>query len=273
MATTIAQMTISFGLVSIPVTVAAATESRSVGLHQVHARDGARVRQRRICEAEGVEVPWDEVARGYAAPDGRVVVLTDEDLADLPLPTAAKTIEVLGFVPSESVDPLLLDRPYYLGAATIAAARPYVLLREVLTESGLVGVARWALRTRESLVLLRVRGHVLVAHTLLWPEEVREPAGLAPPELQPSEREMDMARLLLEQLADTFNWDDQHDEYRHALEQVVQAKLAETEPPHAPGARVIPTEVVDLMAALEASVESARAGRSSGREEPTRDGD
>lgn len=147
--------------------------------------------------------PWDEVARGYEAPDGRVVILSDTDLADLSVPTAPCTIDVIRFVPAGDVDPLLLDRAYYLSADG-PAGRPYRLLRDALAENGLVGVARWVLRTRESLALLRVRDDVLVIHTLLWPEEVRPTSGLAPEVPAPDLREMEMARTLLEQLTAEF---------------------------------------------------------------------
>lgn len=206
MATTVARMSISFGLVSVPTLVSAATEPRSTGLHYVHASDGARIQQRRYCSSEGIEVPWDQVARGWEAADGRVVVLTDEDLADLPLQVASKTIEVLCFLPGADVDPVLFDKAYYLSPDGRAAARSYILLRDALEESGLVGVARWTLRTRESLALLRVRGDVLVVQSLLWAEEVRPTEGLAPDAPAPTQRERDMARTLLEQLTEEFEW-------------------------------------------------------------------
>ncbi|WP_331726891.1 Ku protein [Streptomyces sp. NBC_00280] len=249
---TIVRMSITFGLVNIPVTVHAATEQRSTGLKQVHAKDGSRIRLRRYCDAEGVEVPYVEVVRGFEASDGRVVVLTDEDLSDLPLPTA-RAIEVLGFVPAETVDPVALDRAYFLGASGLEG-RPYVLLREALAESGLVGIARMVLRTRESLAVLRVRDDVLCLQGLLWPDEVRPTTGLAPDAPAPRPQELRMARTLMDQLTEDFRWDEQHDEYREALERVVTAKLEGIEPPHAPAAQVLPGRVVDLMAMLQASV-------------------
>lgn len=263
MPTTIAKMLISFGLVSLPVSVVAATESRSTGLRYVHVSDGSRIRNRRVCEAEDVEVPWSEVARGYEVGDGRVVVLTDADLADLPMPTT-KTIDVLGFVPADTLDPLAFDNSYYLTTQQ-ASAKPYALLREALRESGLVGIAKMALRagSRESLALLRVRDDVLAMQTLLWPDEVRPTAGLAPeaPEIRP--QEVQMAQVLLEQLSQDFRWEDQRDAYREALTEVIEARLAGLEPPHAPAAPVMESEVVDLMAVLEASVNAARSKRNS----------
>ncbi|MEV7470869.1 Ku protein [Streptomyces kronopolitis] len=143
MAQTIAKRTITWGLVSIPVTVHAATAPHSVPLHQVHTRcGGGRIRLRRVCEREGgVEVPYEEVTRGYDAGDGRVVVLSEDDLADLPLPASPRAIEVLAFVAADRIDPLLVHQPYYLGLGDPSTARPYAFLRDAMHESGLAAVA------------------------------------------------------------------------------------------------------------------------------------
>ncbi|MBM4796053.1 Ku protein [Streptomyces sioyaensis] len=260
----IARLHITFGLVSIPVSVHAATERQAVPLHQVHARDGARIRQRRICEAEGTEVPLDEVARGYEAPDGRTVVLSDSDLADLPLPSM-RAIEVVGFLPAGDVDPIALDRPYYLGVEG-AGTRPYRLLRDAMADSGLVGVARMALRGRERLVVLRVRDDVIVAQVLLWPDEIRAADGLVEPAPEPRRQELQMAQTLMQSLSEDFRLDDQRDHYREALDEVVTAKLAGQEPPHAPAARAGP--VVDLMEMLQESVRAAQEARSTAQKTP-----
>ncbi|UQA97125.1 non-homologous end joining protein Ku [Streptomyces halobius] len=167
MAQTIAKRTITWGLVTIPVTVHAATAPHPVPLHQVHTRcGGGRIRLRRVCEREGVDVPFDQVARGYDAGDGRVVVLSEDDLADLPLPTSPRAIEVLAFVAADRIDPLLLHKPYYLGSDP-TTARPYALLRDAMHESSLAAVVRVALRNRESLALLRARGETIAMQTLL----------------------------------------------------------------------------------------------------------
>jgi DNA end-binding protein Ku len=265
---TIARMAISWGLVSIPVTVHAATVAgHRLPLHQVHTRcGGGRVRQRRYCEREGVDVPWDEVARGYESPDGRVVILSDSDLADLPLP-AARAIEVLAFVADDAVDPLLADRPYWLGvdsAAGAVAVRPYALLREAMRKARQVAVAKVALRTRESLALLHVRGRVLGMQTLLWPNELRPSDDIDVPEtLPPRPQELQMAQSLMSAVSEDFRLEEQTSDYQVALERVVAAKLEGIEPPHAPQP---PAAAADLMATLERSVEAARARR--GRPEP-----
>ncbi|WP_051877051.1 Ku protein [Streptomyces natalensis] len=167
MVQTIARLSITWGLVTIPVTVHAATAPHSLPLHQVHARcGGGRIRLRRVCEREGVEVPYEQVARGWDAGDGRVVVLSEDDLADLPLPSSPRTIDVLAFISADRIDPLLLHKPYYLGTDP-AVTRPYALLRDAMYESGLAAVVRVALRSRESLALLRPRGQIIAMQTLL----------------------------------------------------------------------------------------------------------
>ncbi|MEE1927367.1 Ku protein [Streptomyces sp. TRM 70351] len=262
---------ISFGLVSIPIQLYGATENHSVGFHQIHtAHDcGGRIRYRKVCEIEEVEVPSDEIGKGFTAEDGRTVVLTDEDMASLPLPTA-RTIEILSFLPAEDIDPIQLDRAYYMGAETAAAAKPYVLLREALQRSGKAAVAKFALRGRESLGLLRALEDTLVLHTMLWPDEVRSAGGLAPAEdVSVRDAELDMATTLMDSLGD-LDWDDLHDEYRHAVEELVDAKLEGREPAEvaaAPGGG----KVIDLMAALENSVAAAREARD-GKDGAAQDG-
>src|SRR5215467_11428370 len=162
---------ISFGLVMIPIRLYAATEHRDVSFRQVHREDGGRIRFRRVCSIDGEEVPYSDVAKGYELPDGEMVVLTEEDLADLPLPTA-HSIEVLHFSPAEQLDPIMWERSYYTEPEP-KGTRAYALLRDALERSGMVAVARVALRNRESLAVLRSRDGVLVLVTLLWPDEIR----------------------------------------------------------------------------------------------------
>src|SRR5215470_15478769 len=162
---------ISFGLVMIPVRLYAATEQKDIAFRQVHRADGGRIRFRRFCSVDGEEVPYEDVVKGYELPTGEMVILDDEDLADLPLPTT-KSIEVLHFAPAEQLDPILFNRSYYV-EPEVAGARAYVLLRDALEQSGRIAIAQVALRQRESLATLRSRDGVLVLETLLWPDEVR----------------------------------------------------------------------------------------------------
>ncbi|MFE7524648.1 Ku protein [Kitasatospora sp. NPDC057542] len=256
---TIARLSISFSLVSIPVNVYAATERHAVPLHQVHAADGGRIRNRRVCELDGTEVPYEEVARGYEAPDGRTVVLTHDDLADLPLATT-REIKVLGFLDAARVDPVNYDKAYYLGPSNPAGARPYALLRHAMLEASQVAVARVAIRTRECLAVLRVRENVIVLQTLLWPDEIRSAADIAPKGVQLRPTEVQLARTLMDAITEDFHIEAEHDEYTHALEQVVEARLAGTEPPHAPESRVLPPggTALDLIAVLERALTDAQ---------------
>ncbi|MFD3452791.1 Ku protein [Streptomyces sp. NPDC058691] len=238
---------VSFGLVTLPVQLFSATDEHGAGFHQVHARDGSRIRHRRVCESEDVEVPQSEIARGWERPDGRTVVLLDEDLAALPLPTR-KTVDVLGFVDERDVDPVLYAKPYWVGPAGEQGQRPYALLVEALARHGAVAVAKVTLRTRERLAVLRPRRGMLVLHTLLWPEEIREPDDLSSA-APVTEREVQLAEMLMEQLAGV-DIEDLHDEYAAALEQLVAAKMNGTEVDEP----AEPVPAVDLMAALEASI-------------------
>ncbi|MFE9335354.1 Ku protein [Streptomyces sp. NPDC007063] len=255
--------TISFGLVSIPIKVVAATENHGVSFHQVHTADQGRIRYRKVCELDEEEVPREEIGRGFETEEGRTVLLTDDDMAALPLPTA-KTVEILGFVPAEEIDPIQLDRSYYLAADGKRADKPYVLLREALKRSGKVAVAKLALRARESLGMLRVYEDALALHTMLWPDEIRSVSGVAPEEeVTVRDAELDLADTLMETLGE-LDWGDLRDEYREALEELVRAKAEGAEP--APEELRRRTEagggkLVDLMSVLERSVQEARGGQ------------
>ncbi|MGA5817967.1 Ku protein [Kitasatospora sp. NPDC094028] len=253
--------TISFGLVSIPVHLYSATQEHDVPLHQVHAKDGGRVRMKRYCEREEAEIPYAEIAKGYESPDGRTVTLTDEDLADLPLPSK-KVIDVLAFVEAGEIDPLMFSKAYYVGVADKAAAKPYALLRDALVESGRIAVTKIALRTRESPAVLRVHEGTLVLQTCIWPDEVRPAAGIAPEEdVTVRPQELKMARSLMDTLSEDFDLSQLHDDYQEALQQVVSARLEGVELPHEEEAGEAPDNVIDLMEALRSSLKQARGGR------------
>ncbi|HEX5741657.1 MAG TPA: Ku protein [Pilimelia sp.] len=257
---------VSFGLVSISVKLYSATEEKDIRFHQVHAVDGGRIRYKRTCQTCGEEVSYDEIAKGYDAGGGEIVILTDDDFADLPLSTS-RAIDVLQFVPAEQVDPILYAKAYYLEPDG-AAAKPYVLLREALADSARVAIVKVALRQREQLATLRVREGVLVLNTMLWPDEVRAPAfGFLEDDHSVRPQELAMAASLVESMVGEFTPEEYTDDYRAALQQVIDAKLAgrEVVQPEAPEAA--PAPAIDLMAALKASVERAKAARG---EEPTR---
>src|SRR5438309_1987156 len=191
---------ISFGLVTIPVKLYSATEQRDVSFHQVHREDGGRVKFKRVCSVDGEEVPYADVAKGYELPTGDMVVLTDEDFADLPL-TTSRRIDVLQFVPADQVDPILFNKSYYL-EPDAAGAKPYVLLRDALERSGKVAIVKIALRQRESLATLRVRDGVFVLEMMLWPDEIREPQfGFLDDDIDVRPQELSKAESLIDTLS------------------------------------------------------------------------
>ncbi|WP_455770774.1 non-homologous end joining protein Ku [Streptomyces canus] len=259
---------ISFGLVSIPIKLVNATESHSISFRQIHTEDGGRVRYRKVCELEDREISQAEIGKGYEDADGTIIPITDEDLAHLPLPTT-KTIEIVAFVPGDRIDPLQMDAAYYLQAGGAPAAKPYTLLREALKRSKKVAIAKFALRGRERLGMLRVVEDAIALHGLLWPDEVRAPEGLAPDtKVTVSDKELDLADALMDTLGE-IDLDELHDEYREALEEVVAAKAAGEAPPETPE-RVKGGKVLDLMAALEKSVRDAKESRGEESGEVTR---
>jgi DNA end-binding protein Ku len=251
---------VSFGLVTIPVKLYGATEEKDISFRQVHAADGGRIRYKRVCEVCGEEVPFTEIAKGYESADGRVAILEAEDFADLPA-VSGKTVDVVQFVDVEEIDPTYFDRTYFLEAEN-TGAKPYVLLRQALAETGKAAVVKVALRSRETLALIRPVGDVLRMHTMLWPDELRDSGFAAPTEeVKVSDAEVGMARMFIEQLSGVFDPGQFTDTYREALEQVIGAKLDGVELPAAAEEAPQQAQVVDLVAALRASVEAAKARR------------
>ncbi|MFF5016982.1 Ku protein [Streptomyces sp. NPDC001165] len=250
---------ISFGLVSIPIKLVNATESHSISFRQIHTEDGGRIRYRKVCELEDREVSGAEIGKGYEDADGTIIPISDEDLSHLPIPTA-RTIEIVAFVPADRIDPLQMDAAYYLAAGGAPAAKPYTLLREALKRNNKVAIAKYALRGRERLGMLRVIGDAIAMHGLLWPDEVRAPEGVAPDvDVTVRDKELDLADALMDTLGEV-ELEDLHDEYREALEEVIAAKAAGETPPEAPEPAA-GGKVLDLMAALEKSVRAARESR------------
>lgn len=250
---------ISFGLVSIPIKLVNATESHAISFRQIHTEDNGRIRYRKVCELEEREVTQAEIGKGYEDADGTIIPITDEDLSHLPIPTA-RTIEIVAFVPGDRIDPLQMDAAYYLAASGAPAAKPYTLLREALKRSNKVAIAKYALRGRERLGMLRVVGDAIAMHGLLWPDEVRAPEGVAPDvDVTVRDKELDLADALMDTLGEV-DLADLHDDYRDALEEVIAAKASGETPPEAP-APAAGGKVLDLMAALENSVRAARESR------------
>jgi len=252
---------VSFGLVSVPVKLYAATESHDISFRQVHAKDGGRIKYQRVCSIDGEEVAYADIAKGYETDDGQVVVLDDDDFAELPA-SSSREISVEKFVPSSQVDPMWLEKSYYLEPDK-AAAKPYALLREALKEADRVAIVTVSIRTRMTTAVLRVRDDVIVMQTMLWPDEVRKPdfAGLDATEHAAKPQELKMARLLVETLAGDYDPSEYDDDYANAVEALVKAKLegGEVKAPAEP--KKTTGEVVDLLAALQRSVDAAKSSR------------
>jgi DNA end-binding protein Ku len=251
---------ISFGLVTIPVKLYSATEAKDVSFHQVRRSDGSRIKYKRVAAVDGEEVAYGDIAKGYELSSGETVVLTDDDFKDLPL-TTSRAIDVLQFVPLEEVDPIYFEKSYYLEPDK-AGTKPYVLLRDALEQSGKVAVVKIALRNRESLATLRVRDGVFVLETMLWPDEVRVPDfGFLDEEVEVRPQELAMAGSLIETLSGDFEPGEYKDGYREALQAVIEAKVEGREVVQPAQDQPTSGTVVDLMAALRASVAAAKEQR------------
>lgn len=251
---------IAFGLVNVPVKVYTATEDHDIRFHQVHAKDGGRIKYDRVCTVCGQSVQFADIDKAYESPEGDRVVLTDEDLAKLPV-AEKHEIPVLQFVPAEQIDPILFDRSYYLEPDS-TTPKAYVLLAKTLEQEDRVAVVHFTLRQKTRLATLRVREGVLVLQTLLWPDEVRAvdfPAldGAA----EPRSQEISMARTLVESMSDDFEPDEYTDEYQIELKKLLDEAIADGSGTVTKREETAPAgtdaEVVDLVAALQRSLEAS----------------
>jgi len=256
---------ISFGLVNVPVKVYSATEDHDISLHQVHDKDGGRIRYQRKCEVCGKIVKYENIAKAYD--DGEhTVVLSAEDMASLPA-ERSREIEVVEFVPTDQIDPMLFDRSYYLEPDS-SSPKAYVLLRRTLEQTDRTAIVRFALRQKTRLAALRTRGDVLVVQTLLWDDEIREANFPSLDEsVRISSKELELSGALVESFADDFTPDRFVDEYQVELRKLIDEKIEkgdaidteETfgEAPEKEGEG----EVIDLMEALRQSVDRSRKAK------------
>lgn len=260
---------LAFGLVNVPVKVYSATEDHDVSFHQVHAEDGGRIRYQRRCEVCGEVVTYDQIAKAYDSEDGQRVILTDEDFATLPA-QAKHEIEVLQFVPNEQIDPILLDKSYYLEPDS-RSPKAYALLRRTLEETDRTAIVHFALRNKTRLAALRVRDDVLVVQTMIWPDEVRA-AEFAALDEQPdiSDKELAMSASLVESMAEDFDASAFTDDYTAQLRQLIDDKLTGGESFTAVETEDEPTDVVDLVAALRKSVEERKKAREAAKKAATK---
>lgn len=256
---------VTFGLVNVPVKVYSAIEDHDISLHQVHDEDGGRIRYQRICEIDGKPVAYADIDRAYVDDDGQTVVLTKKDLEALPA-EKSREIDVVEFVPTEQIDLMMLDRPYYLEPDS-KSPKAYVLLRKTLEQTDRTAIVRFTLRQKTRLAALRVRGDVLVLQTLLWADEVREAAFPALDEdVKISAKELELASSLVDSYSSDFEPESFVDEYQKELRILIDAKIeagetfdvSETFAEDGDGTG---GEVIDLMEALRASVERTKAAR------------
>jgi DNA end-binding protein Ku len=249
---------ISFGLVTIPVRVYGATEEKSLRFHQLHAPDGGRIRYKRVCSVDGEEVDWSEIVKGYEYEKDHYVTLTDEELASLPV-TSAKAIEIERFVDVDQIDPIFFQKSYYV-VPEATGLKAYQLLREAMADDDKVAVAKVAFREKEHLATLRLRDNVFVLETMYWPDEIRAADfDVLDEQVQVRPQEVRMARSLIESLSSDFEPEEFRDTYREALEELVAKKVQGEEITYSEEAE--PSKVVDLMEALRASVEAAKADK------------
>jgi DNA end-binding protein Ku len=252
---------ISFGLVNIPVKLYSAVSRKTVHFNQLDARTNTRIKQKRVSTDDGAEVPYEQIVKGYELASGAYVVVTDDELAALD-PKALRTIDIDEFVDLVDIDPIFYDSPYYL--APDKAAKPYALLAEAMNDAGKVGIAHFVMRTKQYLAAVRPKDGVLMLSTMVYADELNATDEI--PELTElddvdiSSKELDMARQLVESLSVDFEPEKFHDDYREAVLGLIERKAAGEEVV-APAAAAEPEKVIDLMAALEASVAAAKEAR------------
>jgi DNA end-binding protein Ku len=250
---------IVFGMVSVPVQLFKATETHAgPRFHQVHEKDGGRIRLKRFCETEDKEVPYREIAKGYETEDDEQLILTSKDFEALPIPSK-NIIDVQAFVDAGTFDPMQYESAYYVGLGKRSPGKPYALLREAMREDGKVAVAKVTLTSRESLAVLRVVDDLLVLHTMLWPDEVRPARGIEPPaDEKLHANELRMAQSLMQQMSEGFTVADLRDEYREAVEALIEAKLTGGEAAMEPRPKPV-SNVVDITELLQRSIDAQKA--------------
>jgi DNA end-binding protein Ku len=246
---------ISFGLVTIPVSVYPATEEKTLRFNQLHDEDGGRIRYKRVCEKDGEEVSFEHIVKGYEVEKDHYVVLTDEEFEAVPV-ASSRAIDIVQFVDMDEIDPVLYKKSYYL-IPEPTGAKAYALLREAMKEDDRVGIAKVSFRDKEHIAALRFKEDAFVLETMFWPDEIRQAEfGEADVDVDVRSTELEMARQLIDSLTAAWNPEEYADAYREALLQIVEAKLngqeievVEPEPT---------AKVVDLMEALKASVAAAK---------------
>ncbi len=254
---------ISFGLVNVPVKLYSAVSKKTVRFHQLHDKDGVRIQQKRVCPADGEEVAYEHIVKGYEITPDQYVIVEPGELEAIE-PRKTKTIDIEDFVDQSDIDPIYYDHPYYLMPGT-GAAKPYKLLVDAMEDAGKVGIARVVIRQKEQLVALRPADGVLAMSTMNFADEVVDTDRFddAPgDEVETSKRELDMAKQLIESLSSDWEPDRYRDTYRERVLELIEQKAEGKEIAVQPVEE--PQPVPDLMAALEASVKAARQDKAKG---------
>jgi DNA end-binding protein Ku len=255
---------ISFGMVTIPVKLYTATEQKDVRFRLLHKTDGAPIEEKRFCTADGKEVAWEDLVRGYQVGKDEYVVLDPEEIEEAK-PESASTIDIGDFVELTEIDPIYFEKSYFL-EPTDVGAKPFSLLKRALEETGRIAIARVVIRTKERLATIRAYDDTLVLETMYWPDEIRSTGALDLPEGKRAEvraKELEMARSLVENLSDRFRPEEYRDEYRVALQELIERKMAGEE--RSAKRRKPEPKVVDLMEALQASVAASKRGKRDGK--------
>src|SRR3954469_8633018 len=247
---------ISFGLVNVPVKLYSAVSKKTVRFHQLHDKDGVRIQQKRVCPADGEEVAYEHIVKGYEITPDQYVIIEPGELEAIE-PRKTKTIDIEDFVDQEEIDPIYYDHPYYLMPGT-GAAKPYKLLVDAMEDAQKVGIARVVIRQKEQLVALRPANGVLAMSTMNFADEVVDTDKFddKPDDVETSKRELDMAKQLIDSLTSEWEPDKYHDTYRERVIELIEQKAEGKEIAVQPVEE--PQPVPDLMAALEASVKAAR---------------
>ena len=265
---------ISFGLLNVPVKLYSATSKQTVRFKELREGDGSRIRHKRVAEDDGEEVPYEKIVKGYEISPEQYVVLSREELEEL-APTKTKAIQIEDFVDLDEIDPIYFDRPYYLGPQT-GAERAYALLVEAMSSQRKVAIARFVMRNKESLAAIRATGDVLTLATMRFADEVVPPEqlegllGEGSEEVEPNEKEVDMAKALIDSLANDFDPSAYKDEYRDELISLIERKARGEDLVSVDSEAPKPTKAPDLMAALEESLAAVKSEDLGGSEKPKR---
>jgi DNA end-binding protein Ku len=261
---------ISFGLVNIPIALYPATRKEELRFRLLRAKDLSPVNYKRVAEADGKEVPWDEIVKGYEYEKGKFVVLKDEDFQRVDL-EATQTVDIQDFVALDEIDPMFFYKPYYLEPQK-GGDKAYVLLRDALAESKKVGIAKVIIKTRQYLAGVKAKDGVLVLELMHFAEELADAGKLhVPKKLEPRKKEMDMGKALIHSMSAKWNPEKYRDDYREALMEVIEEKVEaggkEIEEKSKP--RKAPTKVIDLVKVLQKSLE--QTGTAKKKPKPTAD--